>query len=111
MSWIVVIAGLAVALIALVTYLTAPLKAVTVPIRGRHLLITGGSSGIGLEIARLAAAEGARAISLVARDPRKLADAKNLITRHLKTEVQVCGIFSTIRSCTCKICAEPLACF
>lgn len=89
MSWIVVIAGLAVALIALVTYLTAPLKAVPVPIRGRHLLITGGSSGIGLEIAKLAAAEGARAISLVARDPRKLADAKNLIIQHLKTEVKI----------------------
>lgn len=42
--------------------------------RDRHVLITGGSSGIGLALARLLAAEGAR-LSLVARDPQKLASA------------------------------------
>ena len=40
-------------------------------IRGRHILITGGSAGIGLEMARLFAREGAR-LSLIARDPAKL---------------------------------------
>jgi 3-dehydrosphinganine reductase len=60
-------------------------KAVTIPIKGRHMLITGGSSGIGLKIAKLAAAEGAR-ISLVARDPRKLADAKRLVTEYCVTQ-------------------------
>ena len=42
---------------------------------GQHVLITGGSSGIGLAIARRCAAEGAR-VSLVARDPGRLAAAK-----------------------------------
>jgi len=99
MSWtawglpLAVIGGLAVALVSLVAYLRAPFKAVTIPIRGRHMLITGGSSGIGLEIAKLAAAEGAR-VSLVARDPRKLADAAKSVTdycrQHVKDEVKVC---------------------
>jgi 3-dehydrosphinganine reductase len=42
--------------------------------RDRHVLITGGSSGIGLAIARQAAAAGAR-VSLLARDPQKLSAA------------------------------------
>jgi 3-dehydrosphinganine reductase len=42
--------------------------------RDRHVLITGGSSGIGLALARQAAAAGAR-VSLLARDPQKLAAA------------------------------------
>lgn len=41
---------------------------------GSHVLITGGSSGIGLATAVLAARGGAR-VSLVARDERRLADA------------------------------------
>lgn len=43
-------------------------------LRNRHVLITGGSSGIGLALARRAAAAGAR-LSLLARDPAKLAAA------------------------------------
>jgi 3-dehydrosphinganine reductase len=42
--------------------------------RDRHVLITGGSSGIGLAIARQAAAAGAR-VSLLARDSVKLSAA------------------------------------
>jgi len=42
--------------------------------RNRHVLITGGSSGIGLALALRCAAAGAR-LSLVARDPAKLAAA------------------------------------
>ena len=42
--------------------------------RDQHVLITGGSSGIGLALARQAAAAGAR-ISLIGRDPGKLAAA------------------------------------
>jgi 3-dehydrosphinganine reductase len=41
---------------------------------GAHVVITGGSSGIGLETARLAVERGAR-VSLIARDAAKLADA------------------------------------
>lgn len=43
-------------------------------LRGQHVLITGGSSGIGLALARRAATEGAR-LSLVARDPARLSAA------------------------------------
>ena len=42
--------------------------------RDQHVLITGGSSGIGLALACQAAADGAR-LSLIARDPVKLAAA------------------------------------
>ncbi|MSU49621.1 MAG: SDR family NAD(P)-dependent oxidoreductase [Opitutus sp.] len=45
------------------------------PFRDQHVLITGGSSGIGLALARQAAAAGAR-VSLVARDPGKLSAAR-----------------------------------
>lgn len=47
-------------------------------LRNQHVLITGGSSGIGLAIARQAAAAGAR-VSLVARDPARLAAARAAI--------------------------------
>jgi 3-dehydrosphinganine reductase len=46
--------------------------------RNRHVLITGGSSGIGLALARQCAAAGAR-LSLIARDPAKLAAASAAI--------------------------------
>ena len=48
-------------------------------IAGAHVLITGGSSGIGLATARLVAAQGAR-VSLVARDEARLADAAAQLT-------------------------------
>jgi 3-dehydrosphinganine reductase len=41
---------------------------------GAHVVITGGSSGIGLAVARQATARGAR-VSLLARDPARLASA------------------------------------
>jgi short-subunit dehydrogenase len=41
---------------------------------GAHVVITGGSSGIGLETARLAVERGAR-VSLIARDAARLARA------------------------------------
>lgn len=43
--------------------------------RDQHVFITGGSSGIGLALARQAAVAGAR-VSLVGRDPAKLANAQ-----------------------------------
>ena len=42
---------------------------------GKHAVVTGGSSGIGLETARLLVTRGAR-VSLVARDRGRLADAQ-----------------------------------
>ncbi len=47
-------------------------------LQDQHVLITGGSSGIGLELGRQAAAAGAR-VSLVARDSAKLAAARAAI--------------------------------
>jgi 3-dehydrosphinganine reductase len=47
-------------------------------IAGRHVVVTGGSSGIGLATARLLARGGAR-VSLVARDPSRLADAARAV--------------------------------
>lgn len=47
-------------------------------LQDQHVLITGGSSGIGLALAKQAAAAGAR-VSLVARDPAKLATASEAI--------------------------------
>ncbi len=47
-------------------------------LRNQHVFITGGSSGIGLELGRQAAIAGAR-VSLVARDPGKLAAARDAI--------------------------------
>lgn len=47
-------------------------------LRDQHVLITGGSSGIGLALARQAAAAGAR-VSLIARDPGKLAIARETV--------------------------------
>jgi 3-dehydrosphinganine reductase len=41
---------------------------------GAHVVVTGGSSGIGREVARQVVARGAR-VSLIARDPVRLADA------------------------------------
>jgi len=45
-----------------------------VELAGAHVVVTGGSQGIGLETARALVAKGAR-VSLVARDPARLATA------------------------------------
>lgn len=50
------------------------------PMRGKTVVITGASSGIGLAAAELLAAEGA-ALILVCRDPRRAEDAKARIGR------------------------------
>lgn len=65
-------------------------KSVKIPIKNRHVFITGGSSGIGLCIARQAAAEGAK-VSILARNLAKLEEARDTI--RLATGVEV-GIFS-----------------
>jgi 3-dehydrosphinganine reductase len=57
-------------------------------LRDQHVLITGGSSGIGLALARQVAAAGAR-VSLVARDPKKLAAAAAEVRRALPAAAEV----------------------
>lgn len=61
----------------------------------QHVLITGGSSGIGLALARQAAAQGAR-ISLLARDPAKLEAARDEIQRLTPTAAPVCIVTADV---------------
>ncbi|KAJ0620655.1 putative 3-dehydrosphinganine reductase [Helianthus annuus] len=61
---------------------------IKIPIKSRHMLITGGSSGIGLALARQAAAEGAR-VTILARDLNKLEEAKNSIQLSTGVEVDI----------------------
>lgn len=59
-----------------------------------HVIVTGGSSGIGLEVARLYAARGAR-LTLIARDPARLDAARRelLSTGHIsEKDVRVAAV-------------------
>jgi len=53
--------------------------------KGQHVIITGGSSGLGLALAKYAAAQGAN-ITLIARDPDRLQDAKESC-KSISTEI------------------------
>ncbi|MFF4245473.1 SDR family NAD(P)-dependent oxidoreductase [Streptomyces sp. NPDC001822] len=55
---------------------TAPAPDVTYGLRGKSFLVTGGSRGLGLAVARLLAAEGA-ALAICGRDPDTLARASS----------------------------------
>jgi 3-oxoacyl-[acyl-carrier protein] reductase len=55
-------------------------------LRGKVALVTGGSRGIGLEIARVLAAEGCRLL-LCARQAEPLADAARALAEELRAEV------------------------
>ncbi|KAF6153238.1 hypothetical protein GIB67_036584 [Kingdonia uniflora] len=76
-------------LLLILTLIVRP-KPIKIPIKGRHVFITGGSSGIGLALARQAALQGAR-VSILARNVQRLEEAKNTI--HLETGIDV-GVFS-----------------
>ncbi|PRQ24480.1 putative 3-dehydrosphinganine reductase [Rosa chinensis] len=65
------------ALLLLLYFIVRP-RPTTVPIKNRHIFITGGSSGIGLALAHLAASEGAK-VSILALPDDKLEEAKNYI--------------------------------
>ncbi|XP_078446229.1 3-dehydrosphinganine reductase TSC10A-like [Wolffia australiana] len=62
-----------------------------VPIKGRHVFISGGSMGIGFTIAKQAAAQGAR-VSLLARGRQKLEEAREEIRRDTGAEVSIYSI-------------------
>ncbi|GKV38558.1 hypothetical protein SLEP1_g46455 [Rubroshorea leprosula] len=64
-------------LLLLLYFIVRP-RPVKIPIKNRHVFITGGSSGIGLALAHQAASEGAR-VSLLARSLDKLKEAKQSI--------------------------------
>ncbi|GMI64530.1 TSC10A [Hibiscus trionum] len=76
-------------LLLLLYFIVQP-QPVNIPIKGRHVFITGGSSGIGLALAHKAISEGAR-VSLLARSLSKLEEAKKSL--HLAYGVDV-GIFT-----------------
>lgn len=59
-----------------------------VPVKGRHVFITGGSSGIGLAMALQAALEGAR-VSILARNQAKLEEARDTIRLATGKEVTI----------------------
>lgn len=61
---------------------------------GRHVFITGGSSGIGLALAHRAASEGAR-VSILARSQSKLEEARRSI--QLSTGVDVATFAADVR--------------
>uniref|UniRef100_A0A0D9VJX3 3-dehydrosphinganine reductase n=1 Tax=Leersia perrieri TaxID=77586 RepID=A0A0D9VJX3_9ORYZ len=66
-----------VGLLAALALLARP-RAKRIPLKGRHVLITGGSSGIGLAMATAAAREGAR-VSILARNVARLEEARGAI--------------------------------
>ncbi|WOL13209.1 hypothetical protein Cni_G21978 [Canna indica] len=65
-----------------------------VPLKGRHVLVSGGSSGIGFALARRAAAEGAR-VSILARDQTRLEEARDAI--RLATGVDALVLVADVR--------------
>ncbi|KAF7813782.1 3-dehydrosphinganine reductase TSC10A [Senna tora] len=71
-------------------YFIARPRPVKIPLKNRHVFITGGSSGIGLALAHQAAAEGAR-VSILARSIDKLDEARTSI--RLSTGIDV-SVFS-----------------
>ncbi|XP_024194886.1 3-dehydrosphinganine reductase TSC10A isoform X2 [Rosa chinensis] len=78
----------------LLLYLIVRPRPATVPIKNRHVFITGGSSGIGLALAHRAASEGAR-VSILARSLDKLEEAKNYI--QLSTGIDVAVFVADVR--------------
>lgn len=80
-------------LLILLYFITRP-RPISIPIKNRHVFITGGSSGIGLSLAHRFASDGAR-VSILARNHRKLADAKDAI--RLATGIDVATFSADVR--------------
>ena len=62
-------------------------KPPTINLQGAHVIITGGSSGIGLEVAKLVASQGGH-VTLMARDKLKLQQAQEQVESVKKNKVQ-----------------------
>ncbi|KAJ8768333.1 hypothetical protein K2173_021486 [Erythroxylum novogranatense] len=78
----------------LVLYVIVRPRPVKIPIKNRHVFITGGSSGIGLALAQRAAYDGAR-VSIMARSLNKLEEAKQAI--RLSTGVDAAVFVADVR--------------
>ncbi|KAK6267188.1 hypothetical protein QUC31_018025 [Theobroma cacao] len=74
-------------LLLLLYFIVRP-RPVNIPIKNRHVFITGGSSGIGLALAHQAASQGAR-VSLLARSLSKLEEAKQSIRLSSGVDVSI----------------------
>ncbi|KAJ6892031.1 hypothetical protein NC651_025272 [Populus alba x Populus x berolinensis] len=74
-------------LLLLLFLITRP-RPIQIPIKKRHIFITGGSSGIGLALAHRAASEGAR-VSILSRSIDKLEEAKNAIRQSTGIDVAI----------------------
>ncbi|XP_075506770.1 3-dehydrosphinganine reductase TSC10A [Primulina tabacum] len=72
----------------LILYLICRPEPVRIPIKNRHVFITGGSSGIGLSLAHQCAQEGAD-VTLLARSASKLEEAKQSIKLATGRDVSV----------------------
>lgn len=81
------------AVLSLLYFIVRPCPA-KILIKNRHVFITGGSSGIGLALARQAAIEGAR-VSILARSIDKLEEARNSI--RLSTGIDVAVYSADVR--------------
>lgn len=73
--------------IAFLWWIVQP-RPVKIPIKGRHVFISGGSSGIGLALAHRAAQEGAR-VSILARNARRLEEAKESVESSTGQEIRI----------------------
>jgi len=82
-----------VSLLIILSFIVRP-RSVTIPIKFRHVFITGGSSGIGLALAHRAVSEDAK-VSILARSTEKLAEAKRSI--QLATGVEVATFSADVR--------------
>lgn len=80
-------------LLLLLYFIVRP-RPVRIPIKNRHVFITGGSSGIGLALAHRAASDGAR-VSILARSVDKLEEAKHAI--RLATGIDVSVFAADVR--------------
>ncbi|KAK8623871.1 hypothetical protein V6N13_065233 [Hibiscus sabdariffa] len=79
---------LATLLLLLLLFLIVRPKPVSIPIKNRHVFISGGSSGIGLALAQKAVSEGAR-VSLLARSLHKLKEAQKSIREVYGVDVAI----------------------
>ncbi|CAM0947321.1 unnamed protein product [Alopecurus aequalis] len=84
-----------VGLLAALAFLARP-RAARTPLRGRHVFITGGSSGIGLALATTAARGGAR-VSILARNASRLEDARAAIGARRRGPARLPGLLLHLR--------------
>ncbi|XWS66273.1 hypothetical protein CRYUN_Cryun05aG0185300 [Craigia yunnanensis] len=77
-------------LLLLLYFIVRP-QPVIIPIKNRHVFITGGSKGIGLALAQKAVSEGAR-VSLLARSLDKLEEAQKSIRLDYGVDVAIFAV-------------------